>query len=94
MNRGPGRRFERGRSGNPGGRPKVAQEVRDLARQHGAAAVEALAKILHDSPSEKSRIAAAVALLDRGYGKPPQEIQASAIEGPMTVEIVLPEKKP
>ena len=34
--------FQKGRSGNPGGRPKEVGEVRDLARQYTPAAIAAL----------------------------------------------------
>ena len=41
-----------GQSGNPGGRPKGWAEVNALARQHTAAAIEALVKSLSDRRSE------------------------------------------
>jgi hypothetical protein len=40
--------FKPGQSGNPGGRPKGWAEVNALARQHTAAAIEALVKSLGD----------------------------------------------
>ena len=70
-------RFRKGRSGNPGGRPKVVAEVRDLAQAHTADAIEALAKICRTGKSESARVSAAVALLDRGYGKPLQTVSTS-----------------
>jgi|HubBroStandDraft_6_1064221.scaffolds.fasta_scaffold5545585_1 hypothetical protein len=38
-------RFEKGQSGNPGGRPKEYGEIRDLARQHTDLALQTLAEI-------------------------------------------------
>jgi Family of unknown function (DUF5681) len=35
-----GKPFQKGRSGNPGGRPKVVAEVKELARQHTGKAIE------------------------------------------------------
>ena len=61
--------FKAGRSGNPGGRPKAAVDVQTLARAHTADAIRALVDAL-SSPRE--RVPAAVALLDRGWGKPIQ----------------------
>jgi hypothetical protein len=62
--------FKKGHSGNPGGRPKVVAEVRDLARQHTAEAITTLATIMTNEDAHHSaRVAAANALLDRGYGK-------------------------
>jgi uncharacterized protein DUF5681 len=68
--------FRKGQSGNPGGRPKADAQVKELARAHTTAAVGALVKALK-AKSERTRVAAAEALLDRGWGKPAQEIQHS-----------------
>jgi hypothetical protein len=55
---------------NPSGRPALLREVRDLARVHTAEAIETLAAIMRDSEKDLARVAAANALLDRGWGKP------------------------
>jgi Family of unknown function (DUF5681) len=70
-----GKPFKKGQSGNPGGRPKVVAEVRELARQHTTTAVETFVSIMTDPKAPPSaRVSAANALLDRGYGKPSQHI--------------------
>jgi hypothetical protein len=70
-----GKPFKKGQSGNPGGRPKVIAEVKDLARAHTAEAIETLVSIMTNLKSAPAaRVSAANALLDRGYGKPPQHI--------------------
>src|SRR4029450_4330574 len=67
--------FEKGQSGNPGGRPKVVAEVRELAREHTGEAIETLVSIMtNHKAAPAARVSAANALLDRGYGKPPQHI--------------------
>lgn len=72
---GKGRPFPKGISGNPGGRPKVLGEVQELARQKSPEAVNTLSNIMHDEKAPPAaRVAAANALLDRGYGKPTQQI--------------------
>jgi hypothetical protein len=38
-------RFDKGRSGNPGGRPKGDGEIRELARQHTSIALATLVEI-------------------------------------------------
>jgi len=68
-----GRPFKKGESGNPTGRPKVAVEVRDLAREHTEEAMATLVEALQD-PDSRVRVAAANALLDRGHGKPVQSV--------------------
>ena len=70
-----GKPFQKGQSGNPGGRPKVVAEVKELAREHTAEAIRTLVSIMTNSKSPPAaRVSAANALLDRGYGKPPQHI--------------------
>ena len=67
--------FKKGQSGNPGGRPKVIAEVKELAREHTGKAVETLVSIMtNPKAAAAARVSAANALLDRGYGKPPQHI--------------------
>ena len=45
-------------------------EVTELARQHAPEAMAALVEIAKRGKSESARVAAAIALLDRGYGRP------------------------
>jgi hypothetical protein len=62
-------KWTKGESGNPGGRPKVLADLRDLARQHAPAAIKELARLAVKAKSETARVAAIRELLDRGYGK-------------------------
>jgi hypothetical protein len=66
-----GRPFQLGKSGNPGGRPKAAHSIQELARQHAPEAIKTLADIAKNG-TPGARVSAAIALLDRAYGKPPQ----------------------
>ena len=84
-----GKPFKKGQSGNPGGRPKVAAEVKELARAHTGVAIETLVSIMTNTKSAPAaRVSAANALLDRGYGKPPQHISG---EGGPSYVVRLPE---
>lgn len=70
--------FKPGQSGNPNGRPKVIGHLRDLARAHTEDALRTLAEICTNADAPHSaRVAAASAILDRGYGKPTQTIEAN-----------------
>lgn len=67
--------WQKGVSGNPGGRPKEAHRVRDYAKQHTQLAIDTLVEVCKNTEAyDSSRIAAAVALLDRGWGRPAQAI--------------------
>jgi Family of unknown function (DUF5681) len=69
--------FQPGQSGNPGGQPKGLAEVKAAARTYTAQAMAVLAANLeHDNA--KVRESAAIALLDRGWGKPAQTIGGDA----------------
>jgi hypothetical protein len=67
-------RWEKGQSGNPGGRPKGVGDLREIARSHTPAALNTLIRLL-GSKTDSVRLGAAIALLDRGWGKPHQEAQ-------------------
>ena len=70
-----GRPFQKGTSGNPGGRPRVLGDVQELARERSPEAINTLAQVMRDEKAPPAaRVAAANSLLDRGYGKPTQPI--------------------
>jgi hypothetical protein len=63
--------FLQGHSGNPSGRPAIIGELQKLARAHTPTALATLVEIMSNTASPpNARVAAAVALLDRGYGRP------------------------
>ena len=73
--------WSKGQSGNPGGRPKGVAEVEQLARTHAPEAIAALVKIVKSEKSPpQARVSAASVLLDRGYGKPRQDMRVQHVE--------------
>ena len=78
-----GKPFAPGNSANPGGRPKLPEDikhVRELARQYTTQAVSTLADVMKNG-SGAARVAAANAVLDRGWGRPEQAIVGAGANG-------------
>jgi hypothetical protein len=69
----------KGVSGNPGGRPKGWAAVRAAAQRASPLAIRTLIAMAKKGESGAVRIAAAVALLDRAYGKPEQRHTAEGV---------------
>ena len=68
-------RFQKGVSGNPGGRPKLKVDMRERVRVHAGAAIDTLLAVMSDSKAPPAaRVSAAIAILDRGYGRPAQAV--------------------
>lgn len=78
-------RFAKGASGNPGGRPKDSERVRELAQAHTDAAIAVLVKWMR-SANGKIAVSAATAILDRGWGKATQPITGKD-GGPLDVNL-------
>lgn len=71
-------KFEKGKSGNPGGRPKDLGDIRDIARTHTDAAIQVLIAVMgNEEAAPSARVGAATALLDRAWGRPAQTINAN-----------------
>ena len=80
--------FQKGVSGNPGGRPREIGEIKELARCHTSAAIEALRGIAVDlSAPASARVAASEALLNRAWGRPCLAVGAEGESEP--VELVV-----
>jgi len=83
----PGRWAPGGPSPNPGGRPAVLREVRELARQHTTYAIQRL-RVLTDDEDGRVALGACVALLDRAWGRPESSltVDATVMAAPVDVE--------
>ena len=77
----PGKPFEKGRSGNPGGRPKQLKEFETLAREKS---IPVLLRMVDIATTGKgpAAVMAAKLVLERAWGKAPQPI-VGATGGPI-----------
>lgn len=80
-------RFPKGVSGNPAGGKPYITHVRNLAREHTQKAVERLVQEI-DAKEGRTAIAAAQAILDRGWGKPTQPHGGDDEAPPIRLDIV------
>ena len=84
--------FKSGKSGNPSGRPskgELLRRIEDAAKEHSD---EALKALIDEAKNGKGapRVAAAVAILDRAWGKPVERKESGepgAFEGMTDAEV-------
>lgn len=104
--RGAGRPWQKGQSGNPGGRPKTLSHVRERIQKRGDDLVDELFAIVDDlprvipeekgpgvflGPSHSDRIKAILGLWAYGYGKPVQAVELTGKDGePIKTEDATP----
>lgn len=84
-----GRGGYRPRAGRkPGAVSKLKREIAGEAQAYASVALTTLAEIAENGEKEAARVSAAIALLDRGYGKPHQAVELQgAGGGPMVVQV-------
>ena len=70
-----GKPFEKGKSGNPSGRPKISGDARAMLKAATPAAVKLLVDTLNNTNEKtETRVKCAETVLDRVYGKANQPI--------------------
>ncbi|TQX90260.1 MULTISPECIES: DUF5681 domain-containing protein [unclassified Rhizobium] len=66
--------FQKGKSGNPSGRPPVPPDVVEAAKALTMEAIDTLADEMRNGKNGNSRVQAAKVLLDRGWGQAKQSV--------------------
>jgi hypothetical protein len=67
--------WQKGQSGNPGGRPKMPDDVKEALEGGSLRAAQRLVQLV-DSPDERIALMASETVLSRLYGKPTQQVDA------------------
>ena len=80
--------FEKGKSGNPSGRPKEDPELKSLARTYTTEAIERIVFWMR-SDNAKASVSACGLLLDRGYGKATQPLSGHNDMAPINAKITV-----
>lgn len=84
-----GKPFAKGVTGNPGGRPKRSGQELDLiaaCKEKTPQALSVIVGIMEHGETEKNRLAAAQSIIERGYGKATQVIDATITTHEMTID--------
>lgn len=79
-------RFQRGQSGNPGGRPAMPAKMRDALQALSEKALTCLGELL-DHRDGRIRLRAAERILDRAWGRPAIAVDLIASEGTPLAEL-------
>ncbi len=64
-------------------------DVKSLARSYTKIAVETLGGIAGQGVSESARVAASIALLDRGWNKPASSVEHTGKDGAEDIRVVI-----
>lgn len=93
--RGRGRPIQKGQVLNPGGRPKIPEDIKEAARAASAQAIKVLVDIMsNEEANQGERIKAAIAILNRAWGTPAQSVEITGRDGgALSVQIEYVSKK-
>jgi len=88
--RGRGRPIQKGQVLNPGGRPKIPEDIKEAARAASPKAIQVLVSIMeNEEANQGERIKAAIAILNRAYGTPAQSVEITGKEDkPLAIKVI------
>lgn len=73
--------FQKGKSGNPGGRPKETKAFIEECKAHAELAIKTLIDCLGSKHGANARIRAAEIIINYAHGKPSQQLEVSGLQG-------------
>ena len=75
----------------PDGTPKkrLPADLKSLARAYTDVAIQTLSGIAVNGESENARVAASIALLDRGWNKPASQVEHTGKDGAEEIRVTL-----
>jgi endonuclease III len=76
---------QKGYSGNPGGRPKMPEELKKAFQEQTQNALDTLVDVMGTGKGSE-RVKAAEVILDRAWGKPVQAVDANVNDGRIKVD--------
>jgi hypothetical protein len=71
---------------DPTPKKRLPTDLKSLARSYTEVAIQTLSGVAKDGTQEAARVSAAIALLDRGWGRPSQPHDAK-VEGDINITI-------
>lgn len=82
-------KFQKGQSGNPGGRPKDDNELKKLCKAATKESYSRIAEIAQSAEDEGVRLKANTWILEYGWGRAKEQIELSGEDGgPAILQIV------
>ena len=67
----------------------IPLDLKSLARAHTESCIRTLAGVVSNGESENARVAASIALLDRGWNKPASQVEHTGKDGAEEIRVTL-----
>lgn len=85
-----GRPIQKGQILNPGGRPRIPEDIKILARAASKEAIETLISIMgKEDAKDSDRLKASELILNRAWGTPAQSVEVSGADGvPLAIRLI------